>query len=130
MIRMRLKADLSKVDYLERVMKERVTNVCQDIAQALVDDIKDSWSNTSPSSPGNPPAVVTGELDSSVHAASQGRDEKGRFASSENAAVWFLQVDAEYAAVLEYGYDRAFVAPAVERARGNLPFFFKDIYKL
>lgn len=140
MINIRIKADLRNLDFLERVIGDRTTSACEVAANALVDDIRRNWSPSAPSSPGKPPAVVTGNLDSSVQAKKQGRDELGRFASRENASVWFVSVDTEegsnpndrgqYAAVLEYGMDREFVAPAIERVRENFPFFFKDICKI
>lgn len=94
-------------------------------ANAVVDYIRGGWSSSSPSSPGQPPAIVTGNLDESVHAENTGRSGAGTFAKGSAVQSWFVQVEAEYAAALEFGSPstnlapRPFISPALDAA---LPF--------
>lgn len=96
----------------------------EELAQLLVSEIRGNWSLISPSSRGSPPAMVTGNLDSSVKVEEQGRDDLGRFASTENTTVKFVRIDTSegdnpgdrgnYAPVLEGPLEREFVQPAID----------------
>lgn len=96
---------------LERELGPSVEDVLQKLAQDTDLYIKSNWSLTSPSAPGDAPAVDTGNLANSI--------------STErvNEAEWHLNVDAAYAEVLEYGTKkmaaRPFVLPAVEAVAAN-----------
>lgn len=98
-------------------------------AEAIVEDIRSSWSGThQKAGSGNPPAIDTRVLDPSVMVDEQGRDSEGRFANNANAAVWYIRVDTaendpggyNYAQALEDPeyYDLPFLAPALQRAEG------------
>ena len=97
-------------------------------ADWLVNDIRSSWSSSSPSPVGAAPAVVTGNLDSSVIVDEQGRSDGGRFASKSGQKVKIVRVDTSkgddpqgrgnYAQALEdphYIYNRPFMRPAIKR---------------
>lgn len=110
---------------IERNVEESTGEFLRDAAQWLVNDIRSNWSARSPSSRGNPPAVVTGNLDSSVVAESTGRDGGGRFSNTVSAIRWYVRVDTSkgvdprnrggYGGVLENALNRPYFAPAVER---------------
>lgn len=107
------------------------------VADALAADIRSNWSSTSPSAVGSAPAVVTGNLDSSVQVDPQGRDTSGRFASE--AKVMFVRVDTSmgdnpdgrgnYSVALEEQLDRPFTQPAIDRMQSMAPAIFKRIIK-
>lgn len=107
-------ADFSGWDSLLTRMPQSTADVLEDIADAIVfDEIQGHWSGSSPSSPGNPPAVVTGALDQSITSY--------QIAGGFNPA---FQIDAsgmDYAGYLEDGTSkmaaRPFFAPAMERAK-------------
>jgi len=63
------------------------------MGERLVEYIRESWSKNSPSSAGNPPAIESGNLDSSIQMESTGRDASGRFANSDNLKVVFVRAD-------------------------------------
>lgn len=108
-------------------------------AEALVADIRSNWSSSSPSAKGNAPAVVTGNLDSSVQLDEQKRDTSGRF--SADAHVMFVRVDTSmgdnpmdrgnYAPALEdEGFlNRPFIQPAIDRMEGIFPEIMRRIVK-
>jgi hypothetical protein len=50
----------------EKMVRVKIDKTVKDSAHDIVDDIKSRWSSSAPSSAGNPPAVVTGELDRSM----------------------------------------------------------------
>ncbi len=96
------------------------------VAEWLRNDIRWRWSSSSPSSIGSPPAILTGNLDSSIKVARQGRTSGGQFASTSDAKKLFIVIDTEagdnplgrgqYSGVLEL--DRPFMQPAVRRLEG------------
>jgi hypothetical protein len=108
-------------------------------AESIVNRIRYNWSPSPPSDAGNPPAVVTGNLDGSIRADNTGRDTAGQFAKGADIVSWFIRVNAEYAAALEYGFaarnlaPRPFIAPAVLAEQddiGNtLALHFEGIWK-
>jgi hypothetical protein len=109
-------------------------NVTQEFTNDIVTDIRASWSSISPSSPGMPPAVVTGALDQSIK-VKEGRDISGRFATSENAISYAIVVESEYGAALEYGdpgknlAPRPFLRSAIFRAKNKMGDKFKSIFR-
>lgn len=137
MMRVKFKSDLRRLDKIERDIEGNTLDALQEAAEALVTDIRANWSDTSPSTPGNPPAIKTGNLDGSVKANRQGRGEGGRFASSKNVKYWYVTIDTsegpdprnrgQYAGILEDSRDRPFVAPALARLSGVYTGFFKRI---
>lgn len=86
-------------------------------------DMKSSMSQDSPSSPGEPPAIVTGNLVNSIRA------EKVK------ERVWRIAVGAEYGAALEYGSPangleaRPFFEPAIKRMVKRAPSALKATIK-
>lgn len=89
----------------------KADQVCHDTASAIIDDIQASWSPTSPSEPGTPPAVVTGTLDESIRLRKTGYGDKLQYR---------VYAEVYYGALLEGGTvkmdARPFLKPAAERA--------------
>jgi len=112
-------------------MKKKSEGLTRKGAEALRKDIRDNWSSHSPSPLHSPPAVVTGNLDSSVIVEKVGRDILGRYADRKNTSVHFVHINTEdgknpgsrgnYAEALEKKYQRPFIEPAVERLRADFP---------
>lgn len=94
-----------------------------EIVRKVAFDVQAYWmtnmSNTSPSSPGETPAVVTGNLKNSSSVGMR------------DAQTAEFRVGAEYADDLEFGTmhmaARPSVAPAIEEVRGTLPDAFKAL---
>lgn len=111
---------------IEAKIERGVEAGVKDTVDAVVADIRSSWSPTAPSSWGNPPAVRSGVLDRSVKADRQGRDLLGRFASLTNSTVWFIHADTADEDPRGYNYgmaledenylNRPFLSTALERA--------------
>ena len=101
----------------------------------LSSNIRKNWSGTAPSMIGKPPAVRTGNLDSSIFVEG-GRDTKGRFATGDAAKVTFVRINTSegsnpkkrgnYAHILEKKLKRPFVTPAIERLRARFPSLAKE----
>lgn len=72
-----------------------------DVAEDGRTEIRDSWSDVSPSSPGQPPAVVTGFLDSSIEA------DKSQLKSF----TAYIRANAEYSLPLEFGTHKMAARP-------------------
>ena len=119
MMTLNIKSDFTILDKGERALMPAVDKSLVQSVESITNRIRYNWSPSSPSSPGNPPAVVTGNLDGSISFDHTGRDALGRFASAENATAIYLRIEAEYAAALEFGdpsknlAPRPFLAPAV-----------------
>lgn len=124
MMSMRFIADTSGVDYLLKHADEMADAGAYEAVTGIYDYIRANWSSESPSSPGNPPAMVTGYLDQSIKV--EKRDALGRFASAGKAISWVIRVEAEYALALEFGNDatnlkaRPFFHPAVKAIENQL----------
>lgn len=107
---------------VEAALLQGLDVAVETMAQMVKADIQSSWSGSSPSAIGSPPAVVTGVLNDGILVEKTGRNSKGQFA--KDGAVRFIQFDTsasgdgQYASALEdEGYlDRPFIAPALERA--------------
>lgn len=131
----------------ERRITERSGEFVKFAAEWLVSDIRTHWSMKSPSTAGHPPAVDTGNLDSSVKADGTGRTG-GRFASTPDATRWYVRIDTAngadpqgrggYSQALEKGatlnngstlLPRPFMKPAVERLKAVYPDLAKRIIK-
>ncbi len=130
-----LKADFRSMIRVEAKAKKRSGEIVTQASEMLVADIRSHWSSQSPSARGNAPAIVTGNLDSSVVVDPRGRDAKGRFASGEDAVVRFVRVDTSkgdnpmgrgnYAHILEDDLGRPFMEPAIERMSKIYPDMFQ-----
>lgn len=132
MMRVMVRKDYSGMRRADRRMMGGAENATKTMAEMLKNDIRASWSGTSPSSIGSPPAVVSGDLDASITLEKAGRDDLGRFATPQNATGWLLRFGEAYAALLENpvyappsSYRRPFLAPAIERGASAYPFLFK-----
>lgn len=116
---------------------KNTNNVLEDTAKWIKNDIRSNWTAIAPSSPGEPPAIRTGNLDSSVQVEKQGRDIFGKFTSRENAQTWVVTIDTErgccpnkrgqYGAVLELLLSRPFLEPAIDR---SINFFNRQMKKV
>lgn len=120
---------------IERNLTDSSSALVTFAADWLVNDIRSHWSATKQTAgSGNPPAIKTGNLDSSV-IAEQGRDVLGRF-----AAARVVRVDTEagdypnnrgnYAQVLEHKYNLPFFEPAKERLMVVYPDLAKRFLRL
>ena len=82
------------------------------IGEAVINEVSTGWSAESPSSPGEAPAIITGELAGSIQftALGSGRAQVGS--------------SADHAAPLEFGTSeiaaRPWLRPAVERVRNRI----------
>ncbi len=124
---------------VEDKLIKQLSNGIEEQANMIVADIRSSWSASSPSAGGSPPAVVSGVLDASVTAEKQGRSLIGRF-MGKDAEVWYVRVDtsenddrgASYGAALEDPdyLNRPYVAPALDRAAGTYASTLKRFVRL
>lgn len=109
-------------------------------ADAIVADIRSSWSGSPPSARGQAPAVRSGVLDASIEVQEQeGRDLRGRFLGNGKVAYFISADTAEndpdgynYAMALEDPdyLNRPFLAPALERAEGTYTANLKRFVRL
>lgn len=99
---------------IERECPGKARALVQKLAQDCEADMKQNMSPNSPSAPGAPPAVVTGNLKNSIVAR-----------PGEHDMQWIVNVGAEYGAPLEYGTNkmaaRPFVLPSVHRIANSIP---------
>lgn len=104
---MRVILNMERLKQIEMTMPGSVDKIVLNLAQATDTDMKRHFSRKSPSSPGRPPAVDTGNLKNSIVARPAGRGKAE------------VSIGAEYAIYLEYGTTRMaarpFLRPAVER---------------
>ncbi len=130
MVKMRWNVDIRGVDEILEDMDENTNSAVHNAADALADMIDNSWSTSSPSAPGQPPAVRDGDLRGSIR-VEQSRNTRGQFTSGFSVVV-----EAEYGAALEFGYSpnnlkpRPFVRPAVLRMQSEIAGFFVNTYKV
>jgi hypothetical protein len=111
---------------LGREFPGRAAAVVQKAAQDCQADIVDNFSSQSPSDPGLPPGVDTGNLKNTT-VAEPGVDP----------LTWLVKIGAKYGFWLEFGTEneeggtlmapRPFVVPAVERARERMPDELKKV---
>lgn len=131
MIKARLKTDLRGLARLEKRVPEQTLGGVRAAANALVNDIRSSWSPHSPSDPGNPPAVVTGDLSANIRV--DARDRLGRFATDADALSAVIVFEQEYAPYLEESTKkmrpRPFIDPAVQRLEGVYATFFQELFR-
>ena len=118
---------------LEDKAQQGASNMVDEAVFVLIKDIQSSWSASSPSSPGQAPAVVTGTLNDSVQAEAPGRGADGRF-NSGNSVIRAVKVKAFYAPYLEQGTSkmaaRPFMLPAVKRLESIYPMLARKNIKL
>lgn len=126
------KFDDDDLSALESRIEGRLDEIVQKMAQDTADFIDSNWSAVSPSEPGNPPAIVTGTLRDSVEIDSQGRDLKGRFASSGDVRAWAIRVTAPYAGYLEPpGWlDRPYFQPAIDNTYSRISEYFGGFFNV
>lgn len=124
MITVTFKKDTTGLDYLDKHQDDFLDDALRKVSEYVVDYIKSNWTATSPSSPGEPPAVVSGTLDASVSTEAAGRSAGGQFTSSKHVHTRVVHVKAPYANILEYGSakmaPRPFVRPALDAARPEM----------
>jgi hypothetical protein len=124
MMRVVWKTDTKALNLLDNSISALTSESIRETLENRKQYIQDHWSETSPSSPGNPPALVTGALDASLKVIR--RDKGGKFATSSNAVSWALTVESEYGAAQEFGRPeinlapRPFLRPAMKNAESIL----------
>lgn len=91
-------------------LSEATNAATQETAIAILEDIQSSWSSNSPSLPGEPPAVDTGELSGSGKILDESVDTR---------SIYVIGFSAKYARALEYGKPylapRPYIKPALLR---------------
>lgn len=115
---------------LDRLLRgdlvRNTADVTNEAAQDMEKDIRSNWSKSSPSAPGQPPAVVTGALDASVMAVPEQSLSTGKVTAT-------VQVRDKKARHLEYGTRkmaaRPFLRPAIQRAKRGHGKRYKVIFK-
>jgi HK97 gp10 family phage protein len=98
----------NRFGFMRNLFKRRTEEFVEKAAEAILDDIVDHFTTShSPSYPGEPPGIVTGNLRDSVEV---------KRTDMENVSII---IGADYAGYLEYGTEkmepRPFVAPALLR---------------
>lgn len=127
-----VRMDTSGLDKLLEQLPYRMTKATDVFVNAVADDIDANWSSSSPSAPGKPPAVVTGDLK---------RSRKITISSKWRTKNAFkLEFTAEHAGFLEYGTlnadgstrmeARPFFRPAILRAKKHLPKAFAPVVQV
>lgn len=114
-----IRLNKTKLMELEKRLPGQAGMVVQKMALDCEADIKLNFSSESPSQPGDPPGVDTGNLKNSV------------IAEPVTELSWVVKIGAEYGSHLEYGTHnddgstrmaaRPFVRPAVERTADRAP---------
>lgn len=116
----------SLIDRLLRKVDANAEAIVEEAADDGAKYIRAHWSGDSPSSPGNPPAVVTGTLDRSVIAIPEHSLTGGK-------KRVLLRAMAPYASFLEYGTRkmaaRPFMRPAIFYLRKTYKTRFKRLFK-
>jgi HK97 gp10 family phage protein len=122
-VRVTPKVDASGFERIVKRTPELLDKATADTTQDVIDDIRDHWSGLSPSSPGEPPATVTGELDSSLEKHKDGGGLR----------VVYRITMTDYGMYLEKGTSRMsarpFVAPAIERGKRTIKDKFKVVLR-
>lgn len=124
------------IDRKVKKLSDNAEAASEQLAHALVNDVRAHWSRSSPSSPGRPPAsdpptATTGNLDKSGRVERRG--EGGRFVGAGGNATYSVRWNAieggqnnkrgDYAPALEFGNEdtnllpRPFLRPAIKRLR-------------
>ncbi len=129
MLRATVKSDLSRMDAYERKIDRLLEPTVSEITDAIIEDIRTSWSPESPSPVGSPPAVVTGDLDRSIQKEKQGRTAGGQFAKTGEAVTFVIKAGVPYSGILETYLDRPFFEPAFDRAALIFDVGFKVLFR-
>lgn len=112
----------SLIDKLLRLADKNAEAIVDETAEDGAKYIRAHWSGASPSAPGSPPAVVSGELDKSVIAIPEHSLSSGKKRS-------LLRAMAKYARPLEFGTHtmkaRPFMRPAMHYLRKTFKGRFK-----
>lgn len=115
----------SIIEKLRRQVPENAKAITRQAADDTKSYMQAHWSSMSPSSPGEPPAVVTGMLDASIEVEPTGGGAKPSFN---------LKVQAWYASYLEYGTKnmaaRSFIRPAMYWLQKSYRTRFKNVFKV
>lgn len=124
-ITVKIERKSSLLEKLRKQVPENAKAITKDAAEDTARYIQEHWSPSSPSSPGEPPAVVTGMLDASVEVASVG---------SGNKPTFELKVQAYYASFLEFGSKkmaaRPYMRPAMQWMGKQYKSKFKNVFKV
>ena len=111
---MRAILDKFELERIARASGHNVGEIIQKLAQDCEGDMKNHMSTQSPSAPGEPPGVDTGNLKNSIVAE-----------SGDNDLTWVVNIGANYGIDLEYGTRhmaaRPFVLPSFERIVNGAP---------
>ncbi len=117
----RVELDMSRLMQIANGSRKKANAAVQKLAQETEKDAKANFNSSSPSPPGEPPGVVTGNLKSSV------------IASSQRPLTWVTNVGAEYADDLEFGTvkmaARPWFLPAIERVLQRAPSILIKVYE-
>lgn len=126
-IDIRTRLDTSRLDEIVRVLPERTRRATEAAADDIVQDIQEHWSGHYPpaSSPGQSPAVRSGNLDSSIRAQ-----------PIDDGFTQMISPDlqqAPYGLFLEEGTTnmapRPYLLPALLRMQKRFRRYFFDLFK-
>lgn len=129
---------------VERKVEEQSHDFLDAMAEWIVGNIRENWSSQSPSAAGQPPAMKTGNLDSSFLIDEQYRSSGGQFSAKSEASRVYIRVNTEdgdnplnrgnYAQALETGTyrmeARPFLSPAIDRANDIMPHIARSKFRL
>jgi len=129
MMKATVRTDFSKGYAYEKKVERGLDMTTREIADAIVNDIRASWSEESPSAYGEAPAKVTGTLDRSVKREKTGRTGRGTFTSHGNAIAYAIDIKAPYAGILEDGpLFRPYFEPALIRASALYAIAYRRLF--
>lgn len=136
MITARAIKDLSGLDTLDRIIPGRASKMAQKMAEDARDIVRAHWSSTSPSPPGQPPAVVSGRLDASIEVDSSSEGGGGVLGLLGGKSKYYFAVRAEakHGMFQELGTvkmeARPFLAPAVEIVASRVGDYAKTVFEM
>lgn len=106
-INVSVRADRNILNNIAKGIDARTDFVTKEAAQMIVDYIDENWSAISPSEPGNPPAVVTGDLRQSYKITNK---------SSGKISAYEIIYASDHAVHLEFGTYKMAARPFLEPA--------------
>lgn len=108
MITARFKKTTAGLDKLDRRMPGAANDMARRLAEETRDHIRENWSTFAPSSPGQRPAVVSGELDSGIDVV-----QTGMFLFRSG---WAVKVNPIHGKYLEEGTSKMAARPYLARS--------------
>lgn len=138
MMQVNWRVDFSTLNALDATLRPLTEEAVRHTLDDVIHYIDNHWSDESPSSPYQPPAIGVAPGDPhpgmlKKSARLDRRSKGGQFSNTQNAVSWSLRYEAEYAAAQEFGsptvnlLPRPFLRPAIKAVEGNLGKYIKTI---